>query len=113
MVLQLSGLVVSLLLSVLKSSDQLLRQIFMRKYQPIWDSIKKARFNTEVPIRIHKNMEQTLIQAVRKEKAMDNAVLRRIGSPSYGNLSNRTVSDRTNPDFVIVYFKIAFNEHLI
>lgn len=85
----------------------------MRKYQPIWNTIKFARFNTEVPIQIHKNMERTLIQAVRKEKAMDNAVLRRIGSPSYGNLSSRTVTHRTKPDFVIVYFKIAWNEHLI
>lgn len=85
-----------------------------RMYQPIWNTIKKARFNTEVPIKVHKSMEKTLIQAVRKEKAAECAIMRKIGEPTYGSLSNRTVTDPSSPDtHIIIYFKLDWNEKLI
>lgn len=84
-----------------------------RMYQPIWNTIKQARFNTEVPIRVHKSMERTLIQAVRKEKALECGVMRKIGEPTYGPLLNRTVTDPKSSEFIIIYFKLSFNEKLI
>lgn len=95
-------------------TDPKLRPRTVRMYQPIWNTIKKARFNTEVPIKVHKSMEKTLIQAVRKEKAAECGVMRKIGEPTYGPLLNRTVVDPEHPNtHIIIYFKLSFNEKLI
>lgn len=64
-------------------------------------------------MRIHASQQKRLIQAVRKEKTNDVAIRRKVGMPTEGPLSHRVVVDPKDPAFVVIYFKIQFNEKLI
>lgn len=81
-----------------------------RQYEPIWNAIKNSKFGTWTEIRIHHSMRQTLIQAVRKEKAMHCATLRKIGEPTAGPLVMEISECPKNQDFLIIKFKLAWDE---
>ena len=82
----------------------------LRAYEPIWLAIKKAPFGTEVEVRVHKTMERTVILCVRKEKTMAVAPMRSIGERTEGPLDHRVTVCPKNADFVIIHFKLRYNE---
>jgi hypothetical protein len=81
-----------------------------RKYQPIWEAIKKADVGTEVPIKCHGTAVNTLRQAVLKEKSRETAARRRLGMRFAGNLEIRVVTEGVVPTgYALVYFKLSWD----
>lgn len=81
----------------------------LREYEPIWNTIKSRPAGEVTAVRIHKNAVKTLIQAVRKEKAYENALRVQLGMTSDGKLDAAVSVDKTDPNFHIVKFTLQWS----
>lgn len=87
-----------MIMAIKKSADNVAK----RKYQPIWEAIKKAPEGESVVVTCH-NPER-VIQAVKKEKARDNIQRKSVGVLTFGKLE--VVQDIKNKR---VSFRLKYN----
>jgi hypothetical protein len=81
-----------------------------RKYQPIWEQIKKADVGTEVPVKCHGTAVETLKQAVLKEKSRETSAKKKLGLRFAGPLEIRVLTEGVQPKgYAIVYFKLTWD----
>jgi hypothetical protein len=81
-----------------------------RKYEPIWEAIKKLPVGVELPVKVHGTAVATLKQAVLKEKSRETAARKRLGMRFAGKLEVREVTEGVTPHgYAIIYFKLSWD----
>lgn len=81
----------------------------MRQYQAIWNKIKSQGSDSETLVQVHADAAKRVIQAVRKEKSMENAIRSQLGELSDGKLLAAVVPDKRRAGFVIIHFKLTWS----
>lgn len=80
-----------------------------REYEPIWLAIKEKPAGESVVLRVHHSAVATLIQAVRKEKAMENGMRKKLDMPYDGRLQVVSKADPHDKNFSIVKFTLKWS----
>lgn len=83
----------------------------LRQYESIWLAIKQLPVKKELAVRVNKDAERRLIQAVKLEKTKEVAVKKKVGMLRPGPLVIRVTADtvKNNPEFCVIYFSLLWD----
>lgn len=84
-----------------------------RMYSGIWEGIKNLPVGTPLQVRVPPAIAKRVIQAVKKEKTREVAVMRKLGERTPGPLVVKQVPERGNSGkltgFIILEFSLSFD----
>jgi hypothetical protein len=83
-----------------------------RRYEAIWENLKKIPVGQEVQVKCHATFVNTLKQAVMKEKSRETALREKLGMEAAGKMQIRTEPAQPS-GFVCVFFKLTWDESKI